>query len=314
MIYWLLVIMIVVSYFFGNINFGRIISQAKNVDLSKKGSGNLGATNMFRNLGAKLGYLTMVLDISKGVIPALAGFLVFGAGTIEGFIGLYACGLGAIVGHIFPVIYNFKGGKGIACMVGVFLVAQPIPMLIIFVIAFIFVWFFKYVSVASLLIATIMVVYQNLVLTEPNLPISMMTFAIFLLTWFAHRSNIERLLRGKETKTNIQRKIFRDKKRLQKLEEKAVEKAEKLEEKAVEKAEKQELKQEKQELKREKKEVKAEIKEEKAELKKELKLVKEGQKGKKKKEPKKKSTKSAERKVPRFVKKFKLFKNDKKES
>ncbi|MBO5102842.1 MAG: glycerol-3-phosphate acyltransferase, partial [Clostridia bacterium] len=66
---WLLAILCVVSYFLGNINFGKIIAKSKNVDLSKSGSGNLGATNMYRTMGAKLGYLTLLLDASKGIIP-----------------------------------------------------------------------------------------------------------------------------------------------------------------------------------------------------------------------------------------------------
>ena len=72
--YWLLAILIVVSYFIGNINFGRILSRKNKVDLSKSGSGNLGATNMYRTMGAKMGYLTLVLDALKGVIAALIGY------------------------------------------------------------------------------------------------------------------------------------------------------------------------------------------------------------------------------------------------
>lgn len=268
--YWLLAILIVVSYFIGNISFGRILARGKKIDITKKGSGNPGATNIFRNVSRKTGYITLMLDALKGIIPALTGYLVFGINTIEGLIGLYACGLAAIVGHIFPVCYKFKGGKGISTMLGVFAVAQPIPMLIVFLLAFIYVWFFKYVSVASLLIATVMVVLQNLSLETPNLAISLMTFAIFLLTWFAHRSNIERLLKGKETATNIKKKIFKDKKWQQKLEEKAEEKAEKVEIKFEKQEEKAEIKGAKAEIRAEIKEAKAEIKE----VKKKIKIVK----------------------------------------
>ncbi len=268
--FWLLAILLLASYFIGNISFGRIIARSKNIDITKKGSGNPGATNMFRNISRKVGYLTLFLDALKGAIPALVGLLVFGINTTDGLIGLYACGLAAIVGHIFPVIYKFKGGKGAATMIGVFTVAQPLAMLIVFLLAFIYVWFFKYVSVASLLIATVMVVWQNLSMKEPNLAISLMTFAIFLLTWFAHRSNIERLLKGKETATNIKKKIFKDKKWQQKLEEKAEEKAEKVEIKHEKKEEKAELKEQKAEIKAEIKEVKAEIKQ----AKKQIKIVK----------------------------------------
>ena len=179
MIYWLLAILCVVSYFIGNINFGKIISRAKNVDLSKKGSGNLGATNMYRNLGAKLGYLTLVLDALKGVAAAAIGYFAFGGVWFGGesafpdaLIGLYSCGLCAVIGHIFPVIYKFKGGKGISTSLGVFLFAQPLVTLVTFCLCFILVWFVKYVSLASLLLITVSVVWQNIFLPQPNLVIT----------------------------------------------------------------------------------------------------------------------------------------------
>lgn len=244
MLYWLLAILIVVSYFIGNINFGKLIAKSKNVDLTKKGSGNLGATNVYRNLGAKLGYITMLLDALKGVIPSLTGYLVFGGSAVypDGLIGLYACGLAAVIGHIFPVINKFKGGKGISTTLGVFLVSQPLVMLVTFIVCFVLVWFVKYVSLASLILVTVAVVWQNVFLPEPNLAISLLTFAIFALTWFAHRSNIERLIIGKERETNIKTKIKRDQKKHEKMEQKQ-------EQRQVKQEIKLELKQEKQTIK-----------------------------------------------------------------
>ena len=242
--WWLLTILCVASYFLGSVNFGKIISKARNVDLSQKGSGNLGATNMYRNLGPKLGYLTLLLDSSKGVIASLVGFFVFGgaAGVYpDALIGLYACGLSAVVGHIFPLIYKFKGGKGISTTLGVFLVAQPIVTIVTFVLCFILVWFVKYVSLASLIMVTVSVVWQNVFLPEPNLTITLLTCAIFVLTWYAHRPNIERLLTGTERETNIQAKLARDKRRKERLQSKMDQR----EEKVAEKEEKKEIKNEK---------------------------------------------------------------------
>ncbi len=246
MIYWLLALLCVASYFLGNINFGKIISRSKNVDLSKKGSGNLGATNMYRNLGPKLGYLTLLLDACKGIIASVTGYFVFGGASgvyPDALIGLYACGLSAVVGHIFPVIYKFKGGKGISTTLGVFLVAQPIVTLVTFVCCFILVWFVKYVSLASLILVTVSVVWQNIFLPEPNLVITLLTFAIFALTWYAHKPNIERLLTGTERETNIQAKLARDERRKEKIREKQDHKQEKFEQKSEKKEIKQELKQ-----------------------------------------------------------------------
>ncbi len=254
MIYWLLAILCVVSYFIGNINFGKIISTAKNVDLSKKGSGNLGATNMYRNMGAKLGYLTLMLDAVKGVVTAGMGYFVFGGAWFGGvsvypdaIIGMYACGLAAVVGHIFPVINRFKGGKGISTSLGVFLFAQPIVTLVTFCLCFVLVWFVKYVSLASLLLITVSVVWQNIFLPEPNLVITLLTFCIFALTWYAHRPNIERLLNGTERETNIQMKLKRDLKR----QEKYCKKQDEKQEKFFEREEKREQKQEQKEIRQE---------------------------------------------------------------
>ena len=262
MTYWLLAIMVVISYFIGNVNFGKILSKSKNVDLTKRGSGNLGATNMYRTLGAKMGYLTLLLDALKGIVVSLAGYFVFGGigGYPDNLIGLYSCGLAAIIGHIFPVINKFKGGKGISTTMGVFIVAQPVVTIITFVVCFVLVWFVKYVSLASLILVTVGVVAQNLMLPEPNITISLLTFAIFVLTWFAHRKNIERLIIGKENETNIKVKIKRDQKKQQvailkqeikeaKIEEKQEIKAEKL----VHKHEKKEKKDNKKYLRHQKK-------------------------------------------------------------
>lgn len=259
MIYWLLALLCVASYFLGNINFGKIISARKKVDLSKKGSGNLGATNMYRNLGPKLGYLTLILDAAKGAIASATGYFVFGGATgvyPDALIGLYACGLSAVVGHIYPVIYKFKGGKGISTTFGVFLVAQPIVTLVIFVLCFILVWFVKYVSLASLILVSVSVVWQNVFLPEPNIVITLLTCAIFVLTWVAHHANIERLLTGTERETNIQAKLARDKRRKEKLETKQEQKSEKQEQKEEKKEIRLEQKAEKQEQKEEKKEQK----------------------------------------------------------
>ena len=259
MVYWLLAIMVVVSYFVGNINFARILSRSKKVDITKQSSGNPGATNMYRTFGPKLGYLTLLLDAIKGAIAALLGLYVIGHGNLnstEALIGIYGCGLAAMIGHCFPIIYKFKGGKGVSTMIGVFAVSMPLVVLICFILGFIFVFFFKYLSVVSLLMATVFVIYQNLTLPEPNLAIALLTFFIWVLTWWAHRSNIARLIVGKENPTNIGKKIRRDRISQQKRNEQKEVVAEKIEEKIEKKEEKAEQKEEKKEQKAEKKAVK----------------------------------------------------------
>lgn len=221
---------VLASYFFGNISVARIISKIKKGDITKVGSGNPGSTNMLRAYGAKLGFLTLLLDIIKGVLPALMGYLTFMFVNDGNFmlVGLYACGLGAVVGHMFPVCYKFKGGKGVATTLGVFAVADPLIMLFVFVGAFIYVIFFEYVSVASLLLVTAMAIVEVYKIPEGlpsgvSLTIRVLIFVLFTLVWFAHRQNIQRLLVGKENKANLKkalRKVLKQEKKEQKQQKK----------------------------------------------------------------------------------------------
>ncbi|MBR1985240.1 MAG: glycerol-3-phosphate acyltransferase, partial [Clostridia bacterium] len=149
--WWKFLVLIVGSYLIGNIFFARIISRIKRYDISKSGSGNPGTMNMLRNLGLVVGLLTLVLDMLKGVIPALVGFYLFGGPSAgaNAYIGLFTGGLSVLVGNIFPVFYKFKGGKGAAVVYGMFFAAQPILGLIIFVFGICYLLVFDYASLLS---------------------------------------------------------------------------------------------------------------------------------------------------------------------
>ncbi len=214
---WLLAILVLASYLLGSVSFGRILSAKEKVDVTSQGSGNVGATNMLRTYGAKLGLLTLLLDLLKGVIPAMAGYFVFDGGLNmpESYIALYSCGLGAVVGHIFPIYYKFKGGKAAATACGVFLIAQPVVALCAFVLCVALACITQYVSPMSLLFILINVVWQNIfmpefmVMQQFSLAVCLLSIAILVLVFFAHRQNIVRLLTGKERKTDIWGKIFK---------------------------------------------------------------------------------------------------------
>ncbi|MBO7508419.1 MAG: glycerol-3-phosphate acyltransferase [Clostridia bacterium] len=219
------ILLIFFSYLIGNISWARIISESKNGDITKNGSGNPGTMNMLRTYGAKIGILTLVLDALKGVVPALTGMLVFRWAGLNEDIGLYVGGLSAVVGHMFPVLYKFKGGKGVATSLGVFMVANPLWLIVSFVAGFLYVWFFDYGSVASLFIVASMSIIQGWNYNETYAgdkltltALSLIIFAMFSLVWIAHRKNIVRLLLGKENKANLQ-KSFRKKLKKQKTEE-----------------------------------------------------------------------------------------------
>ncbi len=201
------VLLIICSYFVGNISFARIFSKLKKGDITKSGSGNPGSMNMLRTYGFGMGILTLLCDAIKGAIPALVGLLLFkGYGAADGTIALYSAGIAAILGHNYPVLYKFKGGKGIACSMGVFLVADPMWLGIFFVVAFIYLWIFDYGSLASLTVISALIIIEGLK-NYGNLIISILLMTIYILVLVAHRSNIRKLLVGKENKANLQKSI-----------------------------------------------------------------------------------------------------------
>lgn len=205
----ILVLFILFSYFFGNISFARIISKFKNKDITKMGSGNPGTMNMLRTSGVKAGALTLLLDIMKGAIPCLIASLVFKQfGDVWQYVALYSCGVAVVLGHIYPVVYKFKGGKGVATGIGIFLVANPLCLILIMLLAFFYLWFFDYGSIASFLVISTMIIIQGFQpVTSQNIAIPILLLTIFTLIFFAHRSNIYRLLIGKENKVNLQNSI-----------------------------------------------------------------------------------------------------------
>lgn len=193
-----------IGYAFGNINFARIISSFLKRDITKEGSGNPGSMNMLRTFGFKIGVLNLFLDSLKATISALIGLYIFGGdiSTVSGITGVYVAGLGAVVGHNFPLIYKFKGGKGVACILGVYAVANPLWSLVAFFVSFIYLYLFDYGAVASFLFITILTTLEGIKYRGNN-QITIILFILFFLTWFMHRKNIERLLIGKENKANL---------------------------------------------------------------------------------------------------------------
>ncbi len=206
-------IALIIGYFLGNISFARIISSKLKNDITKQGSGNPGSMNMLRTFGFKVGILNLLLDSLKGVVSSLIGLWIFGGNinSITGITGVYIGGLGAVLGHNFPVFYKFKGGKGVACILGIFAVANPLWSLVAFGAAFVYLYLFDYGAVASFVFITILTTFEGLKY-KGNLEITILLFTLFFLTWFMHRTNIQRLLWGKERKVNLA-KAFKKKKK-----------------------------------------------------------------------------------------------------
>lgn len=206
------VCVVFVGYILGNISFARILSKFLKKDITKQGSGNPGTMNMLRTFGFKIGLLTLALDALKGAAAALYGFFVFGGDMqlINSVIGLYIGGLSCVIGHNFPVFYGFKGGKGVACILGIFAVANPLWSLVAFGISFVYLCIFDYGAIASFIFITVLTILEA-TKYRANFPMTCILFVLFFLTWFMHRKNIARLLWGKENRVNLT-KAFKKKK------------------------------------------------------------------------------------------------------
>ena len=203
MIYFYYTLLAIFSYFLGNISSARIVSKFKHGDVTKQGSGNPGTLNVWRAFGFWAGVLTFIFDALKGIIATLVGFFLFPhiGGNAE--IAIYVAGFFVILGHIFPVCYRFKGGKGIATAIGVFLVANWWVSLIAFVVMIVGMLLIKYASIFTLGFVIALSIVE-ICLTNPTNWVNYIFIAgILLLVLFAHRANIKRLLTGKENKTEL---------------------------------------------------------------------------------------------------------------
>jgi len=230
--YWFIfVIMAAACYLIGSCNFAVIVSSIMGKDIRKRGSGNPGTMNMFREFGWGIGALTFFLDAFKGGIPALISYFVFRNYAFSGTVGIlvsdftrYLCGLFVIIGHVFPVFYKFKGGKGIASSLGLFWICLACER-----------WWYIFIGLAWLVLVLLYIVkihwgsmgslmgvagfslaqgaifyFRYLSLGELTSPWVISMFMMLLLynviTWAAHRKNIIRLLSGEEHLTGVKHK------------------------------------------------------------------------------------------------------------
>lgn len=197
------IILAVVCYFIGNITWARVVAKTKHDDITKHGSGNPGTLNSWRFYGFWPGVITFVLDMVKGLISALAGYLIFKYCGLNGEIALYVGGFACVLGHIFPVVFKFKGGKGIATSIGVFFVANWWVTLICFVAMIVSMLFIKYASICTLLEIIVLSVVEICLVNPANWVNYILICGILFLVLFAHRANIKRLFTGKENKTEL---------------------------------------------------------------------------------------------------------------
>lgn len=200
----ILIIVVIVSYLLGSIPFGYLIVQKKlGADIRETGSGGTGATNVSRRAGKGAGIFTLVLDLLKGAVAVEWAIVLAGPSPHAVWI-VTAAAIAVIVGHIFPVWLGFRGGKGVATAVGVFLMLAPVALLCAGMLFFAIVMFTRYVSLGSIVGAAAipLFVWLQSVFVTPVAdvrPLLTATIVGAALIIFAHRGNIGRLVQGTES-------------------------------------------------------------------------------------------------------------------
>jgi glycerol-3-phosphate acyltransferase PlsY len=186
----ILAILLMTAYLIGSVPTGLLLGKAYGIDVRKEGSGNIGATNLYRTLGRKIGVITLIGDCLKGLIPVM---VVMFSNMPEYAVWV---GLAAFCGHVFSVFLRFKGGKGVATALGVFLALDPLAVAIALVVFIALMLIWRYVSLGSIAAAASMPLAVVLLGGRKELIIA--TFVIAVVVIAKHHENIKRLLAGTE--------------------------------------------------------------------------------------------------------------------
>jgi len=190
--------LVLAGYLIGAIPTGVILTRlAGGEDIRSAGSGNIGATNVYRVAGRKLGVVTLIGDCLKGAVPTLLAQQTFNLSET----GIALVALAAFIGHCYPVYLGFKGGKGVATALGIFLVLSPLSVLCILGVFVLILWKWRYISLAS--ISSAASIPPLVLLFERSLPLFVATLFIAAIVIWRHKGNIELLRRGTENKFNL---------------------------------------------------------------------------------------------------------------
>ncbi|MBF0342979.1 MAG: glycerol-3-phosphate 1-O-acyltransferase PlsY [Nitrospirae bacterium] len=187
------IILYVGAFLTGSIPFGLLIAKTRGVDLRTMGSGNIGATNVLRSVGKGAALFTLLCDIFKGAVFVAVGKYLNVGVAVEGLIGLCA-----ILGHIFSIFLSFKGGKGVATALGVFLIYSPLAWGLTVITWLVSAFTTRYSSLAALIAFVFLPLYV-FIFDHSRIKIVISIF-VTLIILFKHKDNIDRLLKGTEKK------------------------------------------------------------------------------------------------------------------
>ena len=189
-----LILIVLVCYFLGSIQFGFILTKFfLKQDIREIGSGNIGATNVLRTGNKSIGYLTLLLDILKAVIPVIFIKINFSE-------YLFISSLSVFLGHVFPIWLKFKGGKGVATYLGILFCINYILGFVFILVWFLIFLIFKYSSLSSILATFTIPIFYYFFINNENYYFFII---MFILIFFTHRENIKRLLNNTESKSKI---------------------------------------------------------------------------------------------------------------
>ena len=200
-VYWLIP---AIAYLLGSIPFGFLIVKARGADIRESGSGNIGAANVARSAGAAAGLLTLALDAAKGYLAVW----IAARWTQGDMRWMMAAALAAVIGHMFPIWLGFRGGKGVATGLGVFLPISAEAVAAAVILWLVVVVFWRYSSLGSIIAAVALPVFVHVLYAPRHAPpayVTVGTIMISLLVLAKHRSNIERLIAGTETRLKLRR-------------------------------------------------------------------------------------------------------------
>jgi glycerol-3-phosphate acyltransferase PlsY len=208
------ILLILLAYLIGSIPTALLISKKFfGIDIRDYGSGNMGATNAFRVMGPKFGTIIMILDILKGMLAVgLFYFLPYYlTNELDRTNFMMALGLSAVMGHIFPIFANYKGGKGVATLLGMLLAVQPLVALCCVGVFVLVLYLTRYVSLSSILGAIMLPVSVLWIWNEHELSYRIFALIVAFIVIITHQKNIGRLIRGAENRIPILK--HRDKKK-----------------------------------------------------------------------------------------------------
>jgi acyl phosphate:glycerol-3-phosphate acyltransferase len=200
-----IIILIISAYLIGSIPtavwWGK---RYYNIDVREFGSGNAGATNTFRVLGKKAGIPVLLIDIIKGSIAVLLVYTTHLVYDTNEFVNLeLALGIAALVGHVFPIYAGFRGGKGVATILGIVICLTPLTSLLVLIVFLIVLLSTKYVSLSSMIAGLSFPFFLNIVLKNNNQTLFIFSLFIAALLIVTHKKNISRLLKRQESKVNL---------------------------------------------------------------------------------------------------------------